>query len=271
MAGTSAINDLYTKSSSAVEQALNSQSADVFRAAATTISTGFSQDPGYQSASNGALNTWTNAHTPYIPASIADSYSDYGAGGGCVEVESLLPCGRTAGSINIGDNLELADEESLQAAIGAVSYSQRKLAQGYKITTSSGVQLVCSDSAPIPVQKGGILTPSNLLGEFVAIRVESGQISRRAWEQVVSVEPVGQIAVQHITVGDRSFWAGRVAGQYILHHNMKMVPGGGEYGDPWDWGWDLVANPTPVDYNVASGLYDEYGRPKVNIIGSDAM
>ncbi|NGZ85103.1 hypothetical protein [Duganella aceris] len=73
------------------------------------------------------------------------------------------------------------------------------------------------------------------------------------------------INVQHIAVGDRSFWAGRLKGRYILHHNMKMIPGD---GGGWDWGWNnVVVNAVPFNSNVASGLYDEYGRPKVGSVG----
>jgi hypothetical protein len=32
--------------------------------------------------------------------------------------------------------------------------------------------------------------------------------------------------VQHITVGDRCFWAGEKRGAYILHHNSKDAGGG---------------------------------------------
>jgi hypothetical protein len=269
VAGTSNINDLFSKSNAAVENALNSPSADVFGTAAKAVGTYFSQDSGYQTAANNALSIWSAGQTNYIPASFADSYADY-SGGGCVEVESALPCGRIAGAIIVGDELELADEESLQASQGRVSYSCKKFAQGFKITTTSGVQLVCSDTAPIPVQKGGTLNPAEILGEFVAVRVDEDGISRCAWEKVVSVDPVGQIAVQHITVGDRSFWAGRIPGKYILHHNMKMGPGPGDGGGGWDWGWDyLSVDPAPLDHNTASGLYDEYGRPKVILVGSD--
>jgi hypothetical protein len=269
VAGTSSINDLFTKSNAAVDSALQSSSADVFGTAARTVGNYFSQDAGYQAAVNRALNDWSSGQTNYIPASFADSYGDYGGSGGCVEVESALPCGRVAGAIRVGDELELADEESLQAALGRVSYSSRKTAQGFKIITSSGVQLVCSDTAPIPVRKGGTLTPEQLLGEFVAVRVDEGQITRQAWEEVVSVDAVGQIAVQHITVGDRSFWAGRMPGRYILHHNMKMAPGDG--GGGWDWGWDyLGVADTPINHTTASGLYDEYGRLKIIVVGTES-
>jgi hypothetical protein len=268
VAGTSNISDLFSKSNSAVESAINSQTVDIFGTASKTVGTYFSQDAGYQNAANDALSRWSSGQTNYIPASYADSYSDYG-GGGCVEVESVLPCGRVAGAIQVGDELQLADEESLQAAQGRVSYSCKKPAQGFKITTSSGVQLVCSDTAPIPVQQGGTLNSAKLLGEFVAVRVDENGISRCAWEKVISVDPVGQIAVQHITVGDRSFWAGRLPGKYILHHNMKMAPGDG--GGGWDWGWDyLSVDPEPVNHNTASGLYDEFGRPTgVVVVGTN--
>jgi hypothetical protein len=147
---------------------------------------------------------------------------DDGGGGGCVSVDSLLPDGRTAGEVTVGSLMQLADERTLEAHIGEVSYSQRKLVPGYRIVTQSGVSLKCSDTAPIPTPDGLVLAP-DLLGKQVPVRRDIDGKLVVGWERVEVVAAIGMIEVQHITVGDRCFWAGERAGAYILHHNLKEI------------------------------------------------
>lgn len=156
-----------------------------------------------------------------------------GGGGGCVAIESLLPDGRRAGDIRVDDTMELADEKTLEPDRGVVTYSQRKTQPGWRIVTQGGVTLRCSASAPIPTPEGLVLAPE-LLGKRVAVRRDGAQGTTTAWETVESVQAIGDIEVQHITVGDRCFWAGAHAGAFILHHNMKDTGG----DDPTDWDWD---------------------------------
>jgi len=139
----------------------------------------------------------------------------------CVHVDSRLPDGRRAGDIKVGDTMQLGDEHSsdLRTEIGVVSYSQTKRARGFRITTQSGVSLVCSGTAPIWTEKGYVEAPK-LLGARVAVRVDGEKIATR-YEQVEAVVEVGEIDIQHITVGDRAFWAGEQHGAYLLHHNLK--------------------------------------------------
>ena len=115
----------------------------------------------------------------------------------------------------------LADERTLAPGAGVVSYSQRKSALGYRIRTVGGASLVCSDTAPIPTTEGLVLAPQ-LLGKKVAVRKDEGGSSLVGWELVISVDSIGPIEVQHITVEDKCFWAGEMFGKYILHHNRKM-------------------------------------------------
>lgn len=129
--------------------------------------------------------------------------------------------------------MELADEKTLEPGRGVVSYSQRKTQPGWRIVTQGGVTLRCSASAPIPTPEGLVLAP-DLLGKRVAVRRDGAQGTTTAWEAVESVQTIGDIEVQHITVGDRCFWAGEQAGAFILHHNIKDAGG----DDPWDWDWD---------------------------------
>jgi hypothetical protein len=147
-----------------------------------------------------------------------------GGGGGCVSVHSFLPTGTVAGEIKVGESMFLADEDTLEHAMGEVTYSKTIEAEGYRIVTESGASLVCSDTAPIPVKGKGLVNPEGLLGEIIAVRHDLDTSFITEWEKVVAVEPVGRIKVQHITVGDRCFWAGEKKGSYILHHNYKQVP-----------------------------------------------
>ncbi|MBI3286313.1 MAG: RHS repeat protein, partial [Burkholderiales bacterium] len=173
-----------------------------------------------------------------------------GAGGGCVEVCSYLPDGQQAGQICVGDSMQLGDAVSLAAARGIVSFSKRKRAQGLRITTASGVTLVCSDSAPIPTLAGLMLAPK-LLGQTVAVRRDQDGQSLQGWELVTELVWLGEIEVQHITVGDRCFWAGEAPNAYILHHNLKQEPGsgGGNREDEFIDTWDLMGD--PIDLRLA--------------------
>jgi hypothetical protein len=146
-----------------------------------------------------------------------------GAGGACVHVDSVLPDGRRAGDIKVGDVIQLGDEntQALETRVGVVSYSKSTMASGYRIVTRSGISLLCSDTAPIWTDHGFVRAP-DLLGKKVATRVDGKDIVTR-FETVEVVSEIGMIEVQHITVGDRAFWAGAEHGAYILHHN-KYVP-----------------------------------------------
>jgi hypothetical protein len=140
-----------------------------------------------------------------------------GGGGPCVHVDSRLPGGLRAGDVQVGDTLTLIDPETLRESTGTVSYSQTKEAPLWRITTSIGVTLVCSDSAPIPTLHGDYKTPANLMGQMVPV-CRRGVIG---WDAVTDVSALGLGPVQHITVGDRCFWAGEERGGYIAHHNAK--------------------------------------------------
>lgn len=161
----------------------------------------------------------------YTGGAVGGGASSGGGGGygGCVAIASYLPGmgPSTAGDVKVGDYLQLADSVTLEPAMGEVTYSQIKTQPGYRITTESGVTLLCSDTAPIPTPDGLVLAP-NLAGKQVPVRHDGANgLQVTGWETVVQVNFVGPIQVQHITVGDRCFWAGEQAGSYILHHNIK--------------------------------------------------
>lgn len=146
----------------------------------------------------------------------ADPYYP-GGGDRCVDVESILPGGVRAGDVKVGDELELYDPWIAQPAVGIVTHSETKPAHRWRIVTAGGASLVCSDSAPIPVESRGYKTPDDLLGEYVPVRSGDGVL----WQEVIDVIDTGEGFVQHITVGDRCFWAGADGAGFILHHNAK--------------------------------------------------
>ena len=117
--------------------------------------------------------------------------------------------------------MQLADQTTLEKGSGTVTYSQVRQAPGFRITTLTGASLICSDTAPIPTKSAGLVKPAQLLGHEVAVRWDEANLTSAGWEKIVNVESVGIIRVQHITVGDKCFWAGEKKGAYILHHNKK--------------------------------------------------
>ena len=145
-----------------------------------------------------------------------------GGGEGCVEISSYLLDGTQAIDVKEGDEIALADEKSLQADRGVVTYSKTKIQPGYRIVTRSGISLRCSASAPIPTPDG-LFNPAELHGKSVAtLRIVDGK-EIIEWEPIESIEFIGDISVQHISVNDKCFWAGESVQGFILHHNKIPV------------------------------------------------
>jgi hypothetical protein len=230
------------------QAACKAWAADPGKAALYIPPDDYATSGGSGSADGGNYDTPPD-DTPTPPADGGDDGGggDNGGGGGdgdvgaCVSIDSLLPDGRLAGDITVGDEMQLADERTLEPGSGVVSYSQIKTAAGFRITTASGASLKCSDTAPIPTPEGLVLAP-DLLGKQVAVRQDDEQASVR-WEKVTAVDSIGQIQVQHITVGDKCFWAGEKPGSYILHHNLKDAGGGGGGDDPGDEDGTIAQSP----------------------------
>lgn len=143
-----------------------------------------------------------------------------GGGGGCVSIDALLPDGRRAGDVRVGDQLQLCDPVTQEETLGEVTYSEEKRVPMVRIVTQGGVTLDCSTTAPIPVRDGTLVLAPELLGQDVLVRA-AGSIE---FDRVAEVAVLPDGLVQHITVGDRCFWASNDGARFILHHNMKKVP-----------------------------------------------
>lgn len=138
-------------------------------------------------------------------------------GGGCVHVDSILASGHRAGDVKVGDILVLGSTPDLERRTGKVTRSETRQVLGYRIVTQSGVSLRCSDTAPIWTEHDGFLTPPALAGKKVATMVDG----QTRFETVESVEHLGKISVQLLTVENAAFWAGEQPNAYLLHHNRK--------------------------------------------------
>ena len=136
----------------------------------------------------------------------------------CIHVDSLLPGGRRAGDIKVGDIIQLGDQSTpgLETRAGLVTHSSRARARAFKMVTTSGTRLLCSDTAAVWTDEGFVLAP-HLLGKNVATRVDNDDIVIRFFETVEVLAEIGTIDVQRITVGDRGFWAGANPGRFVLH------------------------------------------------------
>lgn len=187
-----------------------------------------------------AWDTGTTYDNYYADLSHFDLSDNFG-GGACVSIASFLPDGTTASDVVVGTVMKLADQRTLEPGTGVVTYSQTKSATGFRIVTQSGASLVCSDSAPIPTPEGLVLAPK-LLGKKVAVLLNGTRNEAPSWETVVAIDAVGKIQVQHITVGDRCFWAGEKVDAYILHHNLKDAGGGGGEPPP-NYGYLVAIDP----------------------------
>lgn len=118
--------------------------------------------------------------------------------------------------------MHLADEVTLEPFQDVVSYSEPSLQDSVLIITESGAELECSKTAPIPTKEGIVKSP-DVYGKYVAVNIDG----KSFWDKVVELKEIGEIWVQHITVNNKSFWAGKTDGAYILHHNIKCCYCGG--------------------------------------------
>jgi hypothetical protein len=81
------------------------------------------------------------------------------------------------------------------------------------------------DDYQFSVQINRYVLAPDLLGKKVPVRRDVNGIQKTSWETVELVESIGMLKVQHITVGDKCFWAGENKNGYILHRNTKIPDG----------------------------------------------
>jgi hypothetical protein len=149
-------------------------------------------------------------------------------GGGCVALESFVPLVETekthnnraitnAWMLESGMKISLGTEE-LSIVDGQVQRTLNDYQPCVRISTSDGITLVCSTTAPILTKDKGFIPATEVYGKRVAV-MRNGV----TWyDEVVGLEDVGMKFVRVIDAGNNSFWAGEVSGSYILHHNVPI-------------------------------------------------
>ena len=142
-----------------------------------------------------------------------------GMGGGCVVIDSIIPGYQMALDVNVGDLLDLVRDTTFKTAKGRVTYAQVKVQPCVRIRTASGIELECSETAPILCGDETCRLAPDLLGVAIPV-LDFGD---RRIENVVSVEPIGDREVMHITCENGIFLAGKTRGRYIGHHNKQAL------------------------------------------------
>jgi hypothetical protein len=108
--------------------------------------------------------------------------------------------------------------EDLQVVEGMVIDAKTMHEPCVRITTESGITLVCSTTAPIYTSEGKYYDAPEVGGKQVAVMKDG-----KTWfDNVKSVDDVGMLDVRPIDTGDNNFWAGEKDGEYIMHHNMAF-------------------------------------------------
>lgn len=139
---------------------------------------------------------------------------------GCVTIDSVLPTHARAEWVHVGDRLVVAEPGSVERSEATVSHSETILRPCVRIETKAGVVLECSEDAEIANVAGERVRARDLLGEIVPVEIDG----KRSIDAVSRVERIGEQPVQKITCEDKWFLAGKQAGRYLLHHNIKAGP-----------------------------------------------
>ena len=164
-----------------------------------------------------------------------NSYSSFGTerefSSGCVTLESFIYDGSQAENITLGSVMDVIDATTYQLGKDTVTMAEPKLMPCVRITTEHGVELECSTTAPIADKHGNQILAPDLLDVEVPTMVDG----RIQIERVVSVEPIGDMMVMHVTVGNKFFPAGKAKGRFLLHHNVKAVSDDKESDDTSNW------------------------------------
>ena len=152
-----------------------------------------------------------------------------GGGGGCVVLESYIPLveseifnGREikqAYQLREGYAISLntADEE-LNTYIGSVVFNVVDLQPCVRIETAQGISLNCSTTAPIFTKDSEFIDAPDLMNKQILCMKDNKEF----WDEVVSIESIGEKFVAVINAGDTAFWAGEQDGSYVLHHNVSQ-------------------------------------------------
>lgn len=145
-----------------------------------------------------------------------------GGGGGfsdsCVCYDSYLPDGRKAYQVYAGTMIEIVNETLDDVCSIDVTRNYLADSECVKLTSISGIELICSVTTPITLEDGrGIYAPA-CQGRRLPVKDENGF----RWELIETVEHVGIMTVAHISCHNKVYGAGSQPGRFIYTHNPTV-------------------------------------------------
>jgi hypothetical protein len=164
-----------------------------------------------------------NVGLGYIRFNVPSSGSTGGGGGGgggigCVDAASFMPFGGLASDVDTGFELALlrdGDETFDVKPCEQVRYDHQPCV---RITTASGISLVCSLSTPITTRNGRVCSIDEALG----IEVPVLDLGEFRWERIISIAEIGSRVVAMISAGNGTYAAGELNDdRYIFTHNVS--------------------------------------------------
>lgn len=147
------------------------------------------------------------------------------SGGGCVASTSYVSATKTAAETMSGDVI-FGMTDGLEFMPMTVRSNRPEYQDSVRITMTTGATLLVSKSTPLTLRDGGLMMVADLRpGIELPVRYDDhAEYSPEPfWDTVASVEDVGMIEVQVISVGGHSYAAGETAGAYVYTHNVAQV------------------------------------------------
>lgn len=142
-----------------------------------------------------------------------------GGGGGCVSTEMYMDTIRIAGDIQIGDWIDGSEYNPDGIILRQVRQNRQMLQPCLRMTTVSGISIIASTTTPMTLQDMSCKMFPEMLGELVLVD-DNGVIR---WEEVISLEDVGEKMVVLFNVDDQSYFAGEIGNRRIATHNIDTV------------------------------------------------
>ena len=150
-------------------------------------------------------------------------------GGGCVLLDSYIPLVETklsnertvrhAWQLQEGYKISLNTADAdLITYEGSVVFNKVDLQPCVRIETTQGISLNCSTTAPIFTKDSEFVDAPDLMNKQIRCMKDDKEF----WDEVVSIESIGEKFVAVINAGDTAFWAGEQDGSYVLHHNIDI-------------------------------------------------
>lgn len=141
-----------------------------------------------------------------------------GGGFGCVDIESFMPYNLVAKNVIVGDPLEILSGDSIiKGEVTSIQFIDQPC---YRIETNTGIKLIASNSTPITLQNGTVISIMHAGNE--SLPVIDGD--RFYWDPVKRMDYLGIRTVALIAADDGTYAAGEESGRYILTHNKAALP-----------------------------------------------